>query len=429
MQGIAAGAVSVLVPAWNAAATLRPSLLSVLDQALPPLEVVVVDDGSTDATPAILAEMAAAEPRIRVLRQANGGIVAALNAGLPLCRGALIARHDADDLADPGRFARQAAWLAGHPDCVAVAGAYRLIDHAGRPVVRDGVAQCQAPADPAAADPAWLPAIEPYLCHPFAMFRAAALRAVGGYRHVFNAEDSDLYWRLGERGRLVNLPELMGSYRLHDTSISARSIGSGRIMAVFSQLAALSARRRAAGRPDLAFPAQRRPAVLAAAGIEALLTLAGDGLEPWELDHLRAASAAKLLELAGYRPYELELADCRFIRSVLKAPPPHAPANGRLLRRQLAATAARLLRTGRPREALALLPPGLAPEALARAVTGRFFWTRLVPVPPDRPAGSRSRDLPPQEVPDASDSCGSEGHLDLRADGGGGEAGGRLLHP
>ena len=384
MQGPAEG-ISVLVPVWNAAATLRASLLSILGQVLPPLEVVVVDDGSTDRTPAILAEMARSEPRIRVRRQANGGIVAALQAGLAIARGSLIARHDADDLADPGRLACQAGWLAGHSGCVALAGAYRLIDHAGDPILRDGIAQTQAPSDPEAADPAWLPAIEPYLCHPFAMFRASALRAVGGYRHVFHAEDSDLYWRLREIGQLVNLPDCLGAYRLHHESISGSSIRSGRIMAVFSQLAALSARRRAAGRPDLAFPAERRPAVLAGTGMEALLALVRDGLEAAEHVHLRAASAAKLLELAGYRPYELELADCRFIRSALLAAPPHAPANGRLLRRQLAATAARLLRTGRKREAMALLPPGLAPECLARAVTGRLFWTRLVPVPSGSP--------------------------------------------
>lgn len=373
--------ISVLVPVWNAAATVRESLLSVLRQVLPPLEVIVVDDGSTDATPAILADLAAAEPRIRVLRQANGGIVAALNAGLALCRGALIARHDADDRADPSRFARQTDFLRQHPGCIAVAGAYRLIDYAGRPIVRHGVALCHTPADPDAADPAWLPAIEPYLCHPFATFRATALRAVDGYRHVHNAEDSDLYWRLRALGRLVNLPDPMGDHRLHDQSLSGASIQGGRIMSVFSQLAALSARRRAANRPDIAFPAGRRPAELAATGIEALLALVGDGLEPSEAAHLRAASAAKLLELTGYRPYELELADCRFIRAALASPPTLTPANRALLKRQLAATAARLLRVGRPREALALLPPGQAPEALARAATGRLFWTRLVPVP------------------------------------------------
>lgn len=376
--------VSVLVPAFNAEPTIRESLASVLHQSLPAAEIVVVDDGSSDRTPAILAELAAAEPRLRILTQPNRGIVAALNAGLAECRGELIARHDADDLADPDRLCRQVDYLARHPGCVAVSGASRLIDAQSRPLVVDGAPAVHVPAAPDDADPAWVPAREPYLPHPFALFRAAALRRVGFYRHVVNSEDSDLYWRLAEIGRLANLPAILGSYRLHAASISGSSLANGRIMAVQSQLAALSARRRAAGRLDLAFPPGRRVALPAAPGLAAVIERSAAGLEPAELRHLRVASVAKLLELAGYRPYELELEDCRFARAALADLPDLPSGNRTLLDRQVAASGARLLRAGRVGEATALLPPRLWPEALTRAIANRLFWRRLVPPPAQR---------------------------------------------
>jgi glycosyltransferase involved in cell wall biosynthesis len=104
-------AISVLLPAFDAEATLGSALQSVQRQSERDWECVVVDDGSRDGTADIAAELAAQDARFRLLRVEHGGIVAALNAGLAACRGALIARMDADDLMQRRRLELQAALL------------------------------------------------------------------------------------------------------------------------------------------------------------------------------------------------------------------------------------------------------------------------------------------------------------------------------
>ena len=99
--------ISVLLPAYNAAATLPAALDSLLAQTFGDFEIVVVDDGSIDETGAILHTYAARDARVRSIRQAHAGVVGAAQAGLLACRGALVARMDADDLAVPERLALQ----------------------------------------------------------------------------------------------------------------------------------------------------------------------------------------------------------------------------------------------------------------------------------------------------------------------------------
>src|SRR5690606_25812923 len=109
-------AVSVLMPCYNAAATLDETLASLAAQNHSDFEIVAVDDGSRDDTLAILHNWAAREPRLRVLAREHAGIIPALNAGLEACRGAYVARMDADDLSDPARLSKQSAYLDAHPE-------------------------------------------------------------------------------------------------------------------------------------------------------------------------------------------------------------------------------------------------------------------------------------------------------------------------
>src|SRR5689334_10079457 len=110
--------VSVLLPVWNAAATLPAALRSVARQSLPSLECVVVDDGSNDATSAVAASFAEVDARFRVVSQPRAGIVAALNVGLDACRGRYVARMDAEDLMHRDRLRLQVEALEAEPHLV-----------------------------------------------------------------------------------------------------------------------------------------------------------------------------------------------------------------------------------------------------------------------------------------------------------------------
>lgn len=353
--------IDVILPVYNAASTVREAISSLQQQTVKDIRIIIVDDGSTDQTPHILTEIANRDDRITLLRKSNSGIVEALNAGLELSRADFIARQDADDISNSTQFAEQLAHFQRSPDCTAVSGAVRHIDQRGR---FTGKIQRFPPSD--AADPFWAPAREPYLIHPFLLVRRSDIVAVGGYRHVHHAEDTDLYWRLRDRGRLHNLDTVLGDYRIHDQSISGASILNGRIMAVSSQLAALSARRRLDGRIDLEF---RRETILEyrqAGAVDAIFRHASVHLDDNERHYLRIAIAGKLLELSAYRPYELELDDCRFIRDALNTS--SLPRSGNLseLKRLQAGAGARLLRSGLFRHACTLTPPKLYFAATAR---------------------------------------------------------------
>lgn len=358
-------AVDVLIPAYNAEATLRETLDSVLAQTFTYFRIVLVDDGSSDATPAIAAEYAQRDPRIHVISQANGGVVDALNAGLKYCNAEFLARLDSDDVARPGRLAAQLAYLESHPDCVAVGSGVIHIDE--RNALLTGVPH-PAPVD--AADPTRAPGQEPYIVHSTMFARRAVVEAVGGYRHSPNSEDSDLFWRLAEHGELFSLPEALVKYRVHAASISS-SLLNGRIMAVGSQLAALSALRRRRNRADLVF-ASTLPCLLRdAASLEAMWEIVAPIAEADEREHLRICIATKLMELARYRPYELAKSDCAFIRASLGMAGHLTKQNQREIDWYVTMTAARLVRKGLLAEALALTPPQSYPVAAARVLLKR----------------------------------------------------------
>jgi hypothetical protein len=252
--------------------------------------------------------------------------------------------------------------MVNNTDCVAVSCAVRPIDARGQ-LIGDPVRL----GSPDAADFNAVPTREPYLIHPFLLARRDALAQAGGYRYVHHAEDTDLYWRLQEFGGLHNLPDMLGDHRIHDGSITGRSVINGRISATFSQLAALSARRRRADLPDLQFERDELRHYVAAGDLAAIIEHAALMITPPERARLEVTVAAKMLELAGYKPYELEVSDCRFIHSALRR---HAtlirPADRRAVDRMWAGTTARLLRKGLLREAAALVAPRIWPAAATR---------------------------------------------------------------
>src|SRR5215831_2949062 len=355
--------VDVLLPVFNDATTITEAIESLQRQTFTSFRIIVIDDGSTDRTPEVLAALAAGDSRITVLTQPNGGIVDALNAGLRQCQAEFVARQDGDDISDPSRLAVEFDYLRSHADCVAVSGAAKHIDEQGR-----YLGTVQTFPQPDRADPRWAPSREPYLMHPFLMARRADLQAIGGYRYVYYSEDTDLCWRLQERGAMQNLDMPLGKYRMHARSLSSASVINGRIMALSSQLAGLSALRRRTGQTDLHFPKEAITEYRKAQTLSKLWELGKRQLDDDEARYLRIAVASKLLELTAYRPYELEFSDCQFIRGALDelSRLPHPNRND--LSRLYAMAGARLLLSGRFREMATLAPPRLYLPMISRAV-------------------------------------------------------------
>ncbi|WP_299844298.1 glycosyltransferase [uncultured Jannaschia sp.] len=223
-------AVSVLMAVRDGAVHLPETIASLRAQADPGggLEFVVVDDASTDATPALLAAWAEADPRLRVLAApAPMGLAAALNLGLGHVRAPLVARADGDDLYAPDRLLRQAAALRADPRLDALSCGCVRIDEAGNELAR------MAPV----TGPDRIRFRTLYtssLLHPGAMIRTAALRAVGGYdAGYWTAQDSDLWARLlAAGGCLDNLLEPLVRYRVHATSLTAKRGAAGRALSL-----------------------------------------------------------------------------------------------------------------------------------------------------------------------------------------------------
>ncbi len=207
--------VSVLLPVHNGAEFVESALRSVMAQTLREIEILVVDDASTDATPEILARLAAEDPRLRILRpERNLRLPGALNFGLAQVRGAYVARMDADDLCAPTRLARQAAFLDANPEIVLVGCSARHIDRAGR-VLKTSV-RAQTPFHAR-----WILRSAMAFRHPTFLFRADGWS--WRYDPAFTvSEDYDLLARLTETERVACLPEALFDYREHGGSITAQ---------------------------------------------------------------------------------------------------------------------------------------------------------------------------------------------------------------
>lgn len=209
-------ACSVVLPVYNAGKYLPGAIESVLRQTYSDFELLLLNDGSTDGSLHVLEVFAAQDPRCHVHSWPNRGLIATLNEGIRLARTDIIVRMDADDICHPQRFEKQIAYLAAHPECVAVGSRVKLIDPEGAPL-RVFVDDIQHEA----IDRAHMSGEGgSRICHPTVALRKAAIIACGAYRSEFqHAEDIDLFLRLAETGRLANLPEVLLEYRQHLGSI------------------------------------------------------------------------------------------------------------------------------------------------------------------------------------------------------------------
>ncbi len=209
-------AITVLMAVHNGAAFLRETLESVSTQSFTDYEFLIVDDASQDTTPAILAEAAAGDPRIKIHRNAeNVGLTKSLNLGLQRAAGRYIARIDADDVCLPQRLGKQFEFLERHPGYTAVACGYQVIDGTGR---------CLQTQDSGLDDwqVRWLGGFNPPAPHPTYFFRRTAEDgSLVLYDEAFRtAQDFDLWSRLAQSGKTCVLPEVLIRYRRHAGAIT-----------------------------------------------------------------------------------------------------------------------------------------------------------------------------------------------------------------
>lgn len=216
------GPVSVVIPAYNAAGTIDRTLQSVRNQTWRDLDIIVVDDGSGDATAERVRRHAAEDGRVRLFVQPNGGVARARNRGIEEARGDLIAPVDADDLWRPDKIERQVAVLRGGGERVGLVYCWfaiiddqdRVIGHGDRALDEGDVLErmCLGNLVGNGSVP---------------LMRRADVLACGGYdpglrdRKAQGCEDLKLYFALSERSRFALVPEILLGYRWSPTNMSS----------------------------------------------------------------------------------------------------------------------------------------------------------------------------------------------------------------
>ncbi|HCY64046.1 MAG TPA: glycosyl transferase [Oxalobacteraceae bacterium] len=199
--------VSVLIPVYNGGPLLADALRSVYAQEIDGLEIIVLDDGSSDGSSELVAQMP--DPRCICVRHPNRGLAATLNRGIALARGRYIARQDQDDIVLPGRLAHQLAFLEAHPE-IGMVGTWSQIYEGDRPSPR----QHRHPSSNAALQLELL--FDNPFVHSSMMIRAEVLRELGGYcedKSRQPPEDYELWSRIARRHKVANLPEVLTIYR------------------------------------------------------------------------------------------------------------------------------------------------------------------------------------------------------------------------
>jgi alpha-1,3-rhamnosyltransferase len=208
--------VSVVMAVYNGERFLADAVTSVLEQTMPDLELIVVDDGSTDSTPGILQRYAAADRRVRVVQAQHGGVPRAVNTGIREARYEWIARTDSDDRMLPHRLERQLAFLDQHPELAVAASGCYFINAAGK-----RIGSFSHAVDVERARRELRPACFVEITQSTVLMKKAAVLEAGGYRDFSYAEDRDLWGRLATAGyAMACQPEFLVEYRLHGGSMT-----------------------------------------------------------------------------------------------------------------------------------------------------------------------------------------------------------------
>jgi glycosyltransferase involved in cell wall biosynthesis len=208
---MSAAPVSIVIPVFDQAGFLPEAIASAQAQTVAPLEVIVVDDGSTDDPGATVARFSA----VRLIRQPNRGLSAARNTGWRATRGRYLVFLDADDRLLPRALAANLERFARDPECALVYGGHQLVDEGGRPI--------SAPTANDVGPDAYegLLRRNAVAMHATVMYRRDRLEQAGGFDEALPAcEDHDLLLRLARDHRIGFHPETIAEYRRHGGGMS-----------------------------------------------------------------------------------------------------------------------------------------------------------------------------------------------------------------
>jgi glycosyltransferase involved in cell wall biosynthesis len=200
--------VTVLMPVFNSGKFLDAAISSILSQTYPDFEFIIIDDGSTDNSAAIIKSFK--DPRIRFFQnEINLGITRTLNKGIELASTEYIARMDADDISYPDRLKKQYKYLREHPDCALVSSLVRVINEDGDFVREDNFKSKYY---------YYNLTFFSWIYHPSVMYRKKAVESVNKYT-VDYAEDFELFWQLSRLYKIHNMDEVLLEYRISNQSL------------------------------------------------------------------------------------------------------------------------------------------------------------------------------------------------------------------
>ena len=252
---------SFVLPVYNAAAVLTETIDSILGQTDRDFELIVVDDGSSDDTPRILAAFASRDDRVRVIAQPNAGITRALIAGCAAARGTYIARHDAGDWSAVDRLSSQRALLDQSAGVAFVSCWTEFTGPEREPLfVERGPAEAVSPL-------AIIDVTREHgviggpTHHGSVVFRRDAYERAGGYRPEFYyGQDWDLWYRLAAIGKFQIVPRTLYFARIDEKSISSAARATQRRLAKLSYAALLARSRGVSDAAIVAEASAVRPA-------------------------------------------------------------------------------------------------------------------------------------------------------------------------
>lgn len=199
--------VSVIMAVYNGERYLSHAIESIIHQTFKDFEFIIIDDGSSDASGAIIKEYAARDARIRPIYLEHSGLTRSLNRGITDARGTYIARMDADDISLPERLEKEYGYLMEHPEVALVSCFARIIDDNGHMMNE----HCPPLSTKDIIKRSFFSG---QICHPSVMFQADTVRILGGYNEYFvYAQDYELWLRLMRKHEVATIPEFLFLWR------------------------------------------------------------------------------------------------------------------------------------------------------------------------------------------------------------------------